>query len=283
MAIAINNPRQVAVTLPCVKKGHAFQVDKALQSFLMIRGWTPLKAGKTYATMMAPNGSKPPFIFNVEIPTREQVLNEAKAKHAAQTPWAGKLGEWVAIYLPPRSITSSQVDAFTGQIVSGPRLSGFTHASFHLGFRLFWDAEVLIQNEGFTYHESASQPIQPATLDFILPEEILETGLIEGTVCRISVNSYERNQEARRRCIEVHGTKCCICGFDFGLQYGAEAQGYIHIHHVRPLSQIKNNYVVDPVKDLRPVCPNCHAVLHLNRRCRGIDDVKRLLDKSRKD
>ena len=141
----------------------------------------------------------------------------------------------------------------------------------------------MIQNEEFTYHESTSQPIQPSTLNFILPEEILETGLVEGTACRIFVNSYERNLEARRRCIEVHGTKCCICGFDFGLQYGAEAQGYIHVHHIRPLSEIKSNYVVDPVKDLRPVCPNCHAVLHLNGLCRSIDEVKRLLVKSRKD
>jgi 5-methylcytosine-specific restriction protein A len=23
-----------------------------------------------------------------------------------------------------------------------------------------------------------------------------------------------------------------------------------------------NNYIVDPVKDLEPVCPNCHAMLH---------------------
>jgi HNH endonuclease len=282
MAIEITTPRQVAVTLSCNKKSQAFQVDIALQSFLVARGWTQLKTGKIYAIMMPPNGSKPPFIFNVDVPTREQVMAEAKEKHAAQTAWVGKLGEWIAIYLPPRHMTSTKVDPFTGENVSEPKSIGFTPASFHVGFRLFWDAEVLIQNEVFTYYESASQPTEPEMFNIISPEEISETtGLIEGAICRISVNSYERNPEARRRCIQIHGTKCCICNFDFGAVYGVEAQGYIHVHHVRPLSQVKGDYVVDPVNDLRPVCPNCHAVLHLNGRCRDIDDIKCLLAKNK--
>ena len=42
---------------------------------------------------------------------------------------------------------------------------------------------------------------------------------------------------------------------------GREAEGYIHVHHLRGLSDVGGEYVVDPVNDLRPVCPNCHAVL----------------------
>ena len=34
---------------------------------------------------------------------------------------------------------------------------------------------------------------------------------------------------------------------------------------------------VDPVADLRPVCPNCHAVIHLGGACRTIEEVRRLL------
>jgi hypothetical protein len=187
----------------------------------------------------------------------------------------------LAVYLPPRSISFTQVNPFTGEIASEPRSSGFTHATFHVGFRLFWDAEVLIKNGEFAYYESSSQPVQKEMLDFVSPEEILETtGLIEGAVCRISVNSYERNPEARRRCIEAHGNKCCICKFDFGEKYGPEALGFIHVHHVRPLSEIKADYVVDPIKDLRPVCPNCHAVLHLNGRCRSTEEVIRLFTRT---
>jgi hypothetical protein len=41
----------------------------------------------------------------------------------------------------------------------------------------------------------------------------------------------------------------------------------IHVHHLRPQSSIGKRYRVNPIADLRPVCPNCHMVLHL--RCCG--------------
>ena len=114
-------------------------------------------------------------------------------------------------------------------------------------------------------------------LEFTLPDEVSSSGLIEGAARTITVNAYERNAEARRKCLAAHGTECCVCGFNFGARYGPEADGYIHVHHVRPLSEIGGEYVVDPVVDLRPVCPNCHAVLHLGGRCRSIEEVRQLL------
>jgi predicted HNH restriction endonuclease len=53
-----------------------------------------------------------------------------------------------------------------------------------------------------------------------------------------------------------------ICGIDFGNFYGEEFSGKIEVHHRKPLSEIKEDYVVDPIKDLIPVCPNCHMILH---------------------
>jgi len=49
---------------------------------------------------------------------------------------------------------------------------------------------------------------------------------------------------------------------DFGKFYGEEFSGLIEVHHIVPLSQIKKGYKVDPIHDLVPVCPNCHAALH---------------------
>jgi putative restriction endonuclease len=113
----------------------------------------------------------------------------------------------------------------------------------------------------------------------LLPEEIAAatTPLVEGAVCRVTVNAYERNPQARRRCIEAHGTKCAICGFSFGETYGKVAEGYIHVHHLRPLSEIGGEYTVDPVEDLRPVCPNCHAVLHRRIPAFSIEEVQAFL------
>lgn len=118
--------------------------------------------------------------------------------------------------------------------------------------------------------------------DSVLSEEVLRpSGVIEGALRSVVVNAYERNPQARLRCIEAHGTICCICGFHFGNVYGRLAEGYIHVHHLCPLSQVRGEYVVDPIKDLRPVCPNCHAVLHLGLggASRTIEEVKRMVQR----
>lgn len=114
---------------------------------------------------------------------------------------------------------------------------------------------------------------------FVSPDEV-PSGiviLVEGATRRVTVNAYERHPEARRRCIRAHGTNCAVCGFNFGAVYGAEAEGYIHVHHLRPLSEIGCEHEFDPVEDLRPVCPNCHAVLHLQIPCRSIEEVRAAL------
>lgn len=91
-----------------------------------------------------------------------------------------------------------------------------------------------------------------------LPEEIY----MEGAQKVILSNRYERNPKARARCIAVHGSACKVCGFDFGIAFGEEFSGKIEVHHIKPISEIGKEYVVDPVRDLVPVCPNCHMMLH---------------------
>ena len=111
-----------------------------------------------------------------------------------------------------------------------------------------------------------------------LPEEITSSEtLTEGAIRRITVNSYERNPDARSRCIAHYGTRCFICDFDFGLKYGEFFDGYIHVHHLRPLSDIREEYEVDPINDLRPLCPNCHAVVHRRNPPFTIDEIKKML------
>lgn len=100
----------------------------------------------------------------------------------------------------------------------------------------------------------------------------------EGSVEQITVDRYERNPEARRKCVEHWGTTCVVCTFDFGAKYGSLGEGFIHVHHLRPLSQIKEEYEVDPISDLRPVCPNCHAMLHRGNGVLTIEELKNLIE-----
>lgn len=97
------------------------------------------------------------------------------------------------------------------------------------------------------------------------PDEMLgDVELLEGASKTVVVNAYERNPVARRRCLEHYGNACFACGMSFRETYGSFAADYIHVHHVRQLSTIGREYTVDPVADLRPLCPNCHAAIHLS-------------------
>jgi len=98
-----------------------------------------------------------------------------------------------------------------------------------------------------------------------IAEEISEKEaghLFEGAKKQITVNSYERNPEARRKCIKEYGCKCSVCGFDFAEYYGDIGIGFVEVHHLKPLNEINEEYEVNPLNDLRPICPNCHSMLH---------------------
>jgi 5-methylcytosine-specific restriction protein A len=116
------------------------------------------------------------------------------------------------------------------------------------------------------------------------PDEVREPSLfLEGSTRRVSVNAYERDRRARRECIKHHGATCAVCGFQFGDAYGPVAQGHIHVHHLRPLAAAGGECVVNPVTDLRPVCANCHSVIHLGGVLRSIEEVQSLLAKNRRE
>jgi 5-methylcytosine-specific restriction enzyme A len=108
------------------------------------------------------------------------------------------------------------------------------------------------------------------------PEEIpfeSEGKLVEGAKKTIIVNTYERNPLARRKCIDFHKPICSVCNFDFEKVYGDFGKGFIHVHHLTPISQIGENYQIDPINDLRPVCPNCHSMLHKTNPALSIDEL----------
>lgn len=96
----------------------------------------------------------------------------------------------------------------------------------------------------------------------LLDIEFEVLGFAEGECQRSLVNKYERDERNRKLCIEARGCRCAICGFDFEKSYGELGKGFIHVHHIVPVSKIGPNYIINPVKDLVPVCPNCHAMLH---------------------
>ena len=95
-----------------------------------------------------------------------------------------------------------------------------------------------------------------------IPQAISDIYEESGIGKKITVNKYERNPHARRKCLEIFGTNCLICGFSSAEVYGNAFKDKIEVHHIVPINEINSDYKIDPSKDLIPVCPNCHTMLH---------------------
>lgn len=115
-----------------------------------------------------------------------------------------------------------------------------------------------------------------------IPEEVCQPELyLEGALREVKVNAYERNAQAREACIRHHKAICAACKFDFAAVYGEIAKGLIHVHHIIPLSSIGQEYELDPINDLIPLCPNCHAVVHRGTEVMSIETLKECLAAAR--
>lgn len=171
-------------------------------------------------------------------------------------------------------------------------------------FYLAWSKSVLaeVNRAKFSTFRRFHEPLmikmaldldyRAATLDTVFPnsapqpdsiaEEIAEPGIFfEGTQKTIVVNAYERNPMARSACIEHYGAICSVCNMTFRERYGNIAKDFIHVHHLKPLGEISAGYVVDPIQDLRPVCPNCHAMLHMRKPPYSINEMREILSSHR--
>ncbi|MBD2078397.1 HNH endonuclease [Leptolyngbya sp. FACHB-17] len=132
---------------------------------------------------------------------------------------------------------------------------------------------------GFLRMQAAHQ--SSLSSEEIFPDEAISAQTYyEGATRQVSVNVYERNPKARRNCIAHHGLNCSVCGFNFKQFYGELGEGYIHVHHLKPLSEIGEEYELDPIEDLRPVCPNCHAMLHRSKSVSTIGSLQQLIKRS---
>ena len=109
--------------------------------------------------------------------------------------------------------------------------------------------------------QSSEEPVDDPEEVILSTEEapeFIESGNSKKTI----VNSYERNQKARRECLRIRGTDCIVCGFNSAKVYGPDFEKKIEVHHIIPISERGGEYKVNPETDLIPVCPNCHSILH---------------------
>lgn len=101
------------------------------------------------------------------------------------------------------------------------------------------------------------------------------TSFSEGKSRIVNYKTYDRNPQAREACIAHYGYECSVCGFNFENAYGELGAKYIEVHHLNPVADIGKEYTINPIKDLRPVCANCHRMLHKTRPPLSIEQLRK--------
>lgn len=110
-------------------------------------------------------------------------------------------------------------------------------------------------------------------------DEIDDEPFVAGGVKRITVNTYERDPKARAACLRHHGFSCKACDMSFAEVYGELGINFIHVHHVQPVSMLKSKRTIDPKRDLVPVCPNCHEMLHQGTELLTVAELRSIIKK----
>ncbi len=144
------------------------------------------------------------------------------------------------------------------------------HATVHV----FWrgDNDRPFTYAGLAHHTDVvdTSPVEvlweftptPLNDEYRSADELVGAVFLEGAIRSVTVNAFERNASARRACLDFHGYRCRVCDMSFEERYGELGRGFIHVHHLVPLATTHGEYSLDPLVDLAPVCPNCHAMLH---------------------
>lgn len=143
---------------------------------------------------------------------------------------------------------------------------------------LDWCLRERPRSEGFSGYCKTCKPEPVEQRPIGYPDGLLEKDKYpEGAAKEVTVNAYERSAKARSLCLRHYGFKCAVCEIEFDKKYGEIGRGFIHVHHTIPLSKLGPHYTVDPIRDLIPVCPNCHSMLHRKEPPYSIDELKGLI------
>ena len=135
---------------------------------------------------------------------------------------------------------------------------------FELNYLLSNDFDYGDIKENLKKIESEERIIQPFDENIVISE-----GLKKITEVAI----YERSKKLRDFAIDYFSVcnkiSCNCCSFNFSDFYGEEiGKGFIEIHHTKPIFTYEDedlqNTLAAAVKNLIPVCSNCHRMIHRN-------------------
>jgi len=99
----------------------------------------------------------------------------------------------------------------------------------------------------------------------------------EGGVIMRLHKRYERDPKLvaeKRKSAAATGTLACeVCGFDFKATYGDLGDGYIEVHHTKPIHTLIAG-TKTKLDELALLCANCHRMAHRKRQPLSLDAIR---------
>ena len=91
----------------------------------------------------------------------------------------------------------------------------------------------------------------------------------------IRERNYMLIANAKKKFKEKNGSLFCeICGFDFYEKYGELGKDFIEAHHIKPVSEMKENESTK-IEDIIMVCSNCHSMIHRKKPWLKRNEIKK--------
>lgn len=110
-----------------------------------------------------------------------------------------------------------------------------------------------------------------------------ERTVMEGELRTRTQEYRTRSRDLRRTAIEHYSKNgrisCKSCQFEFASAYPGLGDGYIQIHHLKPVSYMRGEELdmANALDNVCPLCANCHQMVHRNTPPMSIDELRSYL------
>jgi len=176
----------------------------------------------------------------------------------------------ISQYLPFKNpVIAKKEDSYIEEIPESRKVNYWRDGVREINKRIY---EAILESVELLGSPNIDQPIPALSEEF-------ESQTLEGDKKYRYSSYYERRPIYRRQAVEIHGVTCMGCSFNFEETFGNHGRNYIHVHHVKPVSEFTSAKIIDPRTDMIVLCPNCHSMVHRNKgHTLSLMELKELMD-----
>ena len=118
--------------------------------------------------------------------------------------------------------------------------------------------------------------------DVVILDEVVREGETRWRYQEYRMRSNQLRNAAMEHYSSGGKILCEACTFEFGAAYPRIGEGYIQIHHLKPVSYMRGEplKLSEALANVRPLCANCHQMVHRERPPVTIANLRAILNVS---